>query len=1795
LELKKVLNGAVILNVGPGPTLREAVALLRKYPAISKVIVVERFRGNVEDILTEWLYLEQDLQQKIELWSADATDLSFPPNSFGMIFADRVLKRQMIGSYLEKTLEKMQIMLVDKGALVGCVELPSAGFLKECLCLSFPPVQPRGCRKPGPRSAEWIDCAVKTDGGTACAESVSAFFEIMDITQHVIIWTPFAEHHDAASLPNLKICRITDRWDDEYDCLSWTLGWTDELVKRPELYDSLYKAHGYIQVSNVEAADIVLYELNGKVTHSALRFSRHWWESKLGKSYRVIHTLDELRGGIYGEPARFYGRAGTDGGQRLPMNKGAAYLRKLVIKRIKQYSPDTVIVFIDGSSGVGKTFFSGRICPRGGVVVLHADDYMIEESSGFFVRHDYETIAWVVSHIAGLPGTKVVILEGFDILKTNIKAHVTVKIVANHATRKMNINGNPKKCGSLINTVNSPNKCYDLVLENSVGNRLSQKTRISLAGLDGGEERLLRKGFLVKNAEGGTLAEFSGIEIRNFDRLAEYLKATWSLPDLRVYDPKRHAVFYNYIYWLLMNGQEMYNPEKENLKADAFAKNELDDTGISVFGDFMTAGLLTQWFEDIRGKDTVAFEAFARDLKTYFSLSPYPALAADIPRDYERAGKNAGVDEAAAPLAGSFIDGAFEYPLTGSPMKSGITFSQCRNFSLGNDPRQRTWNVLSWNTLPRHWLQGRIPEFWRLSVVDNGKETVLYSKENAKRGEEVREAELSSRGKYLVIIKNTGLQVMDLDRFAPIMEVPRNKVLAGARLVSDDALAGVRRFYKDGEIITFARRRDGGCDQRDIIPAKIGPYRVILYKAYIVSYDESLYSLGLGRDDSLGAYYLFLDLAENVMFYSGVGTDENIAERVFFSFRADTDSVTDLLATRQSLGDAAARQAVADVYNSFLDGGEVAEHDHGLRSGTLAFVLGLTAVYMIVEIAGGVVFNSLALTADAGHMAADLAGLVCALMAQYTTERLCLSPRYNGNSAAQLAAASLNSLLLLGTAAYVLFAALQRYSNPLVVGGWGMLALALGGLLVNIYSARKLHSHSNDNLTMEGAYLHAVGDMLGSIGAVSAGVLIVVTGLSIFDLSISIVLGIWLTVNGAMLMRKVAAAFRNADKPEKETDDGTAGRADGGRRKDTAAVWPVREDRGGIITAVKRVPRADTVILMNAADAYNVFQSVSDLLEENVLDPGKSYFIPASNWVSTDLPYFSGLSIDERIYRKGAVGSEKGGDIVPVIVKNELGRVTAGIRDGFNRNSWNKVYPDVFRKENGIIGIWFGTAAGLARLYSLPVITFEDARDLAMTFSYKLIGNDFTKVLNAEIEKTTRLGRIAAEAGRRFSARYDLHDFPQVFNNGGLREARVAVESFRNSGFETRVAESGIYLLDGGDAPVKPVFRYSVTLSGAREFDESLIGNKAKRLSELKAFGEPVPEAFVLTSEYFDARADRPDIASEAWEEVMERLSFLERATGKKFGDPENPLILSARSSSCVSMPGVLETVMNIGVNDLTARGLAKIGGELFACDTYRRLIEEYSGRISSEEFSQDPYEQLRSAIETVLGSWNSAGAKEFRAAKGISDDSGMAVIIQEAVFGNLSNASATGVLYTRNPNTGADELFGHYMIRGQGKEIVSGRAGQSLMKINRLSEDFPDTYNLLVSLKNKLERYYKSPQEIEFSVQNGDLHILQTRPAVLSPLAMIIAVQDFAKDGILSPIEAAKLLEKARSLAAERKNWKINYEDQRAEDKIAAALILRGEVASPGLTRGKLIFSLEKALELAQKGESVILFAAER
>ncbi len=327
---------------------------------------------------------------------------------------------------------------------------------------------------------------------------------------------------------------------------------------------------------------------------------------------------------------------------------------------------------------------------------------------------------------------------------------------------------------------------------------------------DGGQEVIVRKGRLIEQDGVQVLIPLEGKEEKNFDCLAEYLKATWSLPDLRVYSSKHNMVFYSYIHDLLFGSKEMYDPENENLKPGTFKENELNDEAVSIFGDFMFSGLLTQWFEQQQVEEELTKEDFFRDIFQSLELTNYPVMRANIPEDYCYAGSEPFKDKPENQPKRNFLNGEFERPFICAPSKSRILSSEFRKFEFG-DIEGRKWTFYSWNTLPRHWVEGRIPQIKRLSVVEKGKEKVLFPKESLIPNEELREATLSQDGKILVIIKNTGIEVLDLETYAVIMKIRRNNVLCGARLLLDNSKNGIKQFYKDGEVITYLKEScDGG-------------------------------------------------------------------------------------------------------------------------------------------------------------------------------------------------------------------------------------------------------------------------------------------------------------------------------------------------------------------------------------------------------------------------------------------------------------------------------------------------------------------------------------------------------------------------------------------------------------------------------------------------------------------------------------------------------------------------------------------------------------------------------------------------------------------------------------------------------------------------------------------------------------------------------------------------------------------------------------------------------------------------
>src|SRR6185312_8299301 len=321
-----------------------------------------------------------------------------------------------------------------------------------------------------------------------------------------------------------------------------------------------------------------------------------------------------------------------------------------------------------------------------------------------------------------------------------------------------------------------------------------------------------------------------------------------------------------------------------------------------------------------------------------------------------------------------------------------------------------------------------------------------------------------------------------------------------------------------------------------------------------------------------------------------------------------------------------------------------------------------------------------------------------------------------------------------------------------------------------------------------------------------------------------------------------------------------------------------------------------------------------------------------------------------------------------------------------------------------------------------------------------------------------------------------------------------------------------------------------------------LLGGKGAGVAEMTNAGLPVPPGFTITTEacnaYYDSGKEFPP---GMWDQALEALKIVEQQTGKGFGLQGNPLLVSVRSGAKFSMPGMMDTVLNLGINDETVKGLVKLtGDERFAYDAYRRFIQMFSKivldtdpqafeevldqykeragvksdaeipasdlkqvvlefkqiaeRQSGEPFPTDVYQQLSKAIEAVFSSWNNKRAIDYRNFNKIAHDLGTAVNVQSMVFGNMGNDSGTGVAFTRNPGTGEHGVYGEYLLNAQGEDVVAGIRTPS--KIDRLQEDLPQVYEQFQEIAQRLEQHYHDMQDLEFTVEKGRLYMLQTRSA---------------------------------------------------------------------------------------------------
>ena len=424
---------------------------------------------------------------------------------------------------------------------------------------------------------------------------------------------------------------------------------------------------------------------------------------------------------------------------------------------------------------------------------------------------------------------------------------------------------------------------------------------------------------------------------------------------------------------------------------------------------------------------------------------------------------------------------------------------------------------------------------------------------------------------------------------------------------------------------------------------------------------------------------------------------------------------------------------------------------------------------------------------------------------------------------------------------------------------------------------------------------------------------------------------------------------------------------------------------------------------------------------------------------------------------------------------------------------------------------------------------------------------------------------------------------------------------------------------------------------------KNLLGGKGANLAEMSSLGLPVPPGFTITTEacvhYYSNGKTYPD-GLEA--QVQAGLAKVEEITGKRFGDAANPLLVSVRSGARASMPGMMDTVLNLGLNDETAEGLANLSGDRrFAFDSYRRFITMYSNvvlgvshdsfeevldetkdrlgvsldtelsaedwekivarykqvveRETGQPFPQDPHAQLWGAVSAVFASWMNDRAKFYRRMHDIPEDWGTAVNVQSMVFGNMGQTSATGVAFTRNPSTGENRLYGEFLINAQGEDVVAGiRTPQALTRAGReemgeknpsMEEAMPEVFAQFVEVVGKLERHYRDMQDIEFTVEQGRLWMLQTRNGKRTAKAALKVAVDLAAEGVISQEEAISRVEPAALDQLLHPTL-----DPRAERKVVAA----GLPASPGAATGKVVFDADEAERLSQLGDAVILVREE-
>ncbi|OQZ88527.1 pyruvate, phosphate dikinase [Mycobacterium alsense] len=376
-----------------------------------------------------------------------------------------------------------------------------------------------------------------------------------------------------------------------------------------------------------------------------------------------------------------------------------------------------------------------------------------------------------------------------------------------------------------------------------------------------------------------------------------------------------------------------------------------------------------------------------------------------------------------------------------------------------------------------------------------------------------------------------------------------------------------------------------------------------------------------------------------------------------------------------------------------------------------------------------------------------------------------------------------------------------------------------------------------------------------------------------------------------------------------------------------------------------------------------------------------------------------------------------------------------------------------------------------------------------------------------------------------------------------------------------------------------------VALTGAVRHPRELLGNKGHGIVAMLREGLPVPPAFCITTETgLRYLADPAATMDAIWDDVLDRMRWLETETSRTFGRGPRPLLVSVRSGATHSMPGMMDTILDLGMNDAVERALAGFGGQTFARDTRRRFTAMYRrivGRAGPEPVPADPYAQLRAGIEAVFASWDSPRAAAYRTHYGLDDRGGTAVVVQAMVFGNRGANSGAGAFFSRNPITGADEPFGEWLPGGQGDDVVSGLV--DVEPITALRDKQPAVYDQLADAARRLERLGSDVQEIEFTVDDGALWLLQTRSAERSAQAAVRLALQLRREGLIDDAEALRRVSPAHVAA-------LLLPALQPETRSAAPLLATGLPACPGVASGRAYTDVDEALGAAGRGERVIL-----